>query len=82
VVAGVVVVSVSDPGIGLRREQRERLFQPFTRLYHHRDVQGVGLGLYICKAIAEAHAGRIWVESTPGRGSTFTVTLPCVAAPS
>jgi signal transduction histidine kinase len=74
--AGEVVVSVSDQGVGLGREQIEQLFQPFTRLYHHRDVQGVGLGLYICKAIAEAHGGRIWVESEPGQGSTFSVALP------
>jgi signal transduction histidine kinase len=74
--ASEVVVSVSDQGIGLSREQIEQLFQPFTRLYHHRDVQGVGLGLYICKAIAEAHSGRIWVESEPGQGSTFSVALP------
>jgi signal transduction histidine kinase len=81
-VAGEAVVSVSDQGIGLSREQIEQLFQPFTRLYSGREIKGVGLGLYICKAIAEAHAGRIWVESTPGQGSIFTVKLPCVAAPS
>jgi signal transduction histidine kinase len=81
-VAGEAVVSVSDQGIGLSREQIEQLFQPFTRLYSGREIKGTGLGLYICKAIVEAHAGRIWVESTPGQGSTFTVTLPCVAGPS
>jgi signal transduction histidine kinase len=79
-VAGEAVVSVSDQGIGLSPEQIERLFQPFTRLYSGRDIKGTGLGLYICKAIVEAHAGQIRVESTPEQGSTFTVTLPCVAA--
>ena len=77
--AGEVVVSVSDRGIGLSRAQIGRLFQPFTRLNHHLDVQGVGLGLYICKAIAEAHGGRIWVVSEPGQGSTFFVALPQMA---
>jgi signal transduction histidine kinase len=80
--AGQAVVSVSDQGIGLSGDQIERLFQPFTRLYSGRDIKGTGLGLYICKAIVEAHAGRIWVESTPGQGTTFTVTLPRVAAAS
>jgi signal transduction histidine kinase len=75
-VAGEAVVSVSDQGIGLSREQIERLFQPFTRLYSGREIKGTGLGLYICKAIAEAHGGRIWVESKPGQGSTFSVALP------
>jgi signal transduction histidine kinase len=77
-VASEAVVSVSDQGIGLSRAQIERLFQPFTRLYSGREIKGTGLGLYICKAIVEAHGGRIWVESTPDQGSTFTVTLPCV----
>jgi signal transduction histidine kinase len=80
-VASEAVVSVSDQGIGLSRAQIERLFQPFTRLYSGREIKGTGLGLYICKAIVEAHGGRIWVESTPDQGSTFTVTLPCVTVP-
>ena len=74
--AGEVVISVSDRGIGLSHAQIGRLFQPFTRLDQHLDVQGVGLGLYICKAIAEAHGGRIWVVSELGQGSTFSVALP------
>jgi signal transduction histidine kinase len=80
--AGEAVVSVSDQGLGLSPEQIKRLFQPFTRLYSGREIKGTGLGLYICKAIVEAHGGRISVESAPGRGSTFTVALPCVAAPA
>lgn len=79
--AGEVVISVSDQGIGLSREQIERLFQPFTRLYSGQEIKGTGLGLYICKAIAKAHGGRIWAESAPGQGSTFSMALPRVAAP-
>jgi len=77
--AGEAVVRVSDHGPGLSCAQIGQLFQPFTRLYHDRDVQGTGLGLYISKAIAEAHGGRIWVESEPGRGSTFIVALPAAS---
>ncbi len=74
--AGEARVCVSDHGIGLSPDQIQRLFQPFTRLRYGQDVQGVGLGLYISKAIVDAHGGRIWVESAPGQGSTFTVALP------
>jgi len=75
-VAREAVVGVSDQGPGLSGAQIGQLFQPFTRLHHGREVQGVGLGLYISKAIVEAHGGRIWAESEPGRGSTFVVALP------
>jgi signal transduction histidine kinase len=74
--AGEACVSVADHGIGLNPSEIQRLFQPFTRMYSHQEVEGVGLGLYISKAIVEAHGGRIWVESVPGQGSTFTVALP------
>jgi signal transduction histidine kinase len=77
--AGEACVRVSDHGIGLSPDQIQRLFQPFTRLYNGQEVQGAGLGLYISKAIVEAHGGRIWVESAPGQGSTFMVTLPTPA---
>jgi signal transduction histidine kinase len=75
-------VCVSDHGIGLSSDQLQRLFQPFTRLYQGQEVQGIGLGLYISKAIVEAHGGRIWVESAPGQGSAFTVALPHMIGPS
>ncbi|HEX5418311.1 MAG TPA: ATP-binding protein [Chloroflexota bacterium] len=67
---------VTDHGIGLEPEQAERLFQPFARLPTERRIEGSGLGLYITKGIVEAHGGRIWVESAPGKGSTFCVSLP------
>lgn len=71
-----VVIGVTDQGAGLTREQIALLFQPFTRLHQEQEVPGMGLGLYICKGIVEAHGGRIWVDSEPGKGSTFCVALP------
>ncbi len=74
-----VVVSVSDQGIGIPEGERQRVFDRFSRLdsRYVRERQGAGLGLYICKAIVEAHGGRIWVEAVPGgTGSRFNFTLP------
>ncbi|HEX4872661.1 MAG TPA: PAS domain-containing protein [Nevskiaceae bacterium] len=67
---------VRDNGIGIRAEDRERVFAPFKRL-HARDRYGggSGVGLTIVKKIVEAHHGSIWLESQPGRGSTFYFTL-------
>jgi signal transduction histidine kinase len=71
-----VVLSVADQGSGIAPEAIGQLFQPFARVGGERDVTGTGLGLYITKAIVEAHGGRIWVESVVGRGTTFFVRLP------
>ena len=70
------VVGVSDEGSGIPLEQQEFLFRPFYRLSATPGVKGMGLGLYIARAIADAHHSRIWVESEAGRGSTFYVSLP------
>jgi signal transduction histidine kinase len=75
-----VVVAVSDQGPGIAPERVGQLFLPFTRLDEDRSADGSGLGLYIVKAIAEAHGGRVWVDSAPGRGSTFSVALPLTTA--
>lgn len=79
---GFVVCSVSDTGIGIAPEERERLFTKFFRSQHPavRNVPGTGLGLVITKSLVELQGGQIWVESEPGKGSTFTFTLP-VAPP-
>lgn len=69
-----LVVSVSDEGPGIPPEQQERIFQRFHRA--STGTQGMGLGLYLCQRLVEAHGGRIWVESTPGQGSTFRFTIP------
>jgi signal transduction histidine kinase len=73
-----LTVGVSDCGIGLTAEQREQLFQRFYRAETPltRTTKGVGLGLFICRSLIEAHGGHIWVESQPGRGSTFWFTVP------
>jgi signal transduction histidine kinase len=73
---GEVRISVSDQGLGIAQEHMSRLFLPFSRLDPEPTTKEPGLGLYLAKAIAEAHRGRIWLESEPGRGSTFYVALP------
>jgi len=73
-----VSVTVADEGIGIPLRDQERIFERFYRVEAStaRPTRGIGLGLYICKSLVEAHGGRIWVESEPGKGSRFTFTLP------
>jgi PAS domain S-box-containing protein len=73
-----LVIGVSDRGVGISPADQARLFAPFQRLEESRPggTRGVGLGLLVCQRLVEAHGGRIWVESEPGRGSTFFFTLP------
>jgi len=70
---------VRDTGPGIDAEHLPRLFERFWQ-GRHGDAQGLGLGLTIAKAIVDAHGGRIWAESTPGQGSTFSFTLPSASA--
>jgi signal transduction histidine kinase len=79
----LVAISVTDTGEGIPPADLDRVFD---RLYQvpgrHVSRRGLGLGLYICRELVLAHGGQIWAESTLGEGSTFTFTLPAVAAPA
>jgi PAS domain S-box-containing protein len=73
-----VIGSVSDTGMGISLREQEQIFERFFRVGNGKtpSLQGAGLGLYICRAIVEAHGGRIWVESALHQGSTFLFSLP------
>jgi signal transduction histidine kinase len=71
-----VQIFVEDNGIGFDQQDAERIFQPFLRLVGRSQYDGSGIGLAICRRIAERHSGKINAVSQPGRGSTFIVTLP------
>jgi signal transduction histidine kinase len=70
--------AVRDQGLGIPEAEQERIFEKFHRLdpYLQRGVSGTGLGLYICRELVRQMNGRIWVESSAGEGSTFSVELP------
>ncbi len=76
-----VVVTVEDTGIGIDPEAQPRIFDRFWQA-QSTPRRGSGLGLAIARGIVEAHGGRIWVESQPGRGSLFSFSLPYEAAPA
>ncbi|MCA9970736.1 MAG: GAF domain-containing sensor histidine kinase [Anaerolineales bacterium] len=77
---GQVVVAVADTGPGIAPEDQAAVFEPFRQLRHHNEMAGTGLGLPISRRLAEAHGGRLWLESAPGQGATFYVALPAKTA--
>ena len=73
-----VVVGVRDYGVGIPQEHQSKVFERFYRVYDDKEKNfpGLGMGLYISYEIVKRHNGKIWVESSEGKGSTFFVSLP------
>ena len=69
---------VHDDGPGIPAAEHERIFEKFSRLASQDAPKGLGLGLAYCRLVVQGHGGRIWVDSEPGKGATFTFTLPVV----
>ncbi len=80
---GEVMVAVTDTGPGIAPEDQDRIFEEFQQANSDGNGErheGTGLGLALSKSLVELHGGRIWVESEPGKGSTFTFTIPVGSA--
>ncbi|MFP3871191.1 MAG: sensor histidine kinase [Syntrophobacteria bacterium] len=79
---GCLLLTVADTGVGISSPYTETIFSKFTQMQRsaaETGAQGIGLGLSIVKTVVEAHGGTVWVDSDPGKGSTFRVLLPIVS---
>ena len=73
---GLVTVAVKDEGLGIPAKQLPYVFDRFFRAEKTRNMEGIGLGLYLCSKIINAHDGKIWAESEEGKGSVFYFSIP------
>jgi signal transduction histidine kinase len=71
-----ITVSVKDEGLGISAKQLPYIFERFFRAEKTKNLEGIGLGLYLCRQIIHAHNGRVWAESEEGKGSTFYFSIP------
>jgi len=71
-----MIFSVKDNGLGIPKAQLPHIFKRFFRAEKTKNLEGLGLGLYLCSQIISAHKGRVWAESEDGKGSTFYFSIP------
>jgi two-component system phosphate regulon sensor histidine kinase PhoR len=76
----IVIFMVSDTGVGISADALPRIFERFYKADRSRSGGGTGLGLSIARHLVEAHGGRIWAESEPGKGSSFYFSLPVISS--
>ncbi|MDB5279607.1 MAG: histidine kinase [Ferruginibacter sp.] len=76
VTGGIITVAVTDRGLGIPATQLPYIFDRFFRTEKTKDLEGIGLGLFLCRRIIEAHNGRVWAESEEGQGSVFYFSIP------
>ncbi len=74
-----IIVSVKDKGLGITKDQLPYIFNRFFRAEKTKNLEGVGLGLFLCRQIIQAHNGKVWAESKEGEGSTFYFSIPHVS---